>query len=199
MPQMSSVSKRSAASPGAKLPFASSTDATSALPTGKKMKMSSSAPMTTTIVAIVGSPLNAPERASVRARTTVKSESATAAPNPHDGPWVPAMKPSAKPQATPIAAAIDVARSRPIHARTSIAIAATTSGPSDHAAANAGHFGCVPDSAHESADGVPPSPHGANASASSATAAISGVVRSREVGVNVADARGGAVAGVAIV
>src|SRR5688572_13644018 len=197
-PQMSAVNRRSAASPGAKLPFVSCTEASSDLPTGKKMNSSSSIAMTTTIVAIVGSPLNAPARATARASTTVRSDNAIAAPKPNDGPFVPAMKPCANPQPTPSTAAIVAPLSLPNVASASAASDATMTGPSAHAAANAGHFGCVPDKAHVSAAGVSRPPHGTKVSASSAAAASSGVVRSRDVGMKTTGARGGAAAGVAI-
>src|SRR5687768_5408852 len=130
------------------------------------MKTSSRDAMTTTIVAIVGSPLNAPARATPRDIATTSSDRAMAAPQPHDGPCRPATKPLAMPHAAANAAAIHVARSWPIHAAISVATAAATTGPSHSAAANPGHLECVPENAHDNAEGVPPSPHGAKASAS---------------------------------
>src|SRR5688572_4438261 len=129
------------------------------------MKTSSSDAMTMTIVAIVGSPLNAPARAMPRDIATTSSDRAIVAPQPHEGPCRPATKPLPMPHTAANAAAIHVARSWPIHAAISVTTAAAMTGPSDSEAANPGHLGCVPEKAHDNADGVPPSPHGAKASA----------------------------------
>src|SRR5437870_13136632 len=152
------------------------------------MKTRSRAAVTTTMVATVASPPNAPRRASARARHTVSAPSASAAPRPNVGPLVPAKNPCAKPHANAKADASAAARSRPSHAKTVAASAATMSGANAMVAANAGHCVVDPASAKPSADGPPPAAHGTSTRATSAVAANAGVARSRDAGTNVAGA-----------
>ena len=64
------------------------------------MNSRSSAAITTTIVATVGSPPKRPRRATARAKQTVSAPSASAAPRPNDAPPLPAANPEPIPHAT---------------------------------------------------------------------------------------------------
>ena len=119
MPQMSPVNSRCTARPGTNRPSLSNAAAISALPTGKKMKISSSTAITTTMAATVGSPTKRPRRATARAKQMVSAISATDAPAPKETPAGPAAKPAANVQTTANAAAAAVPRSNPRHAHNS--------------------------------------------------------------------------------
>src|SRR5262245_19990169 len=136
------------------------------------MNSSSSAAMTTTIVATVGSPLNTPRRAIERAKQTVSAKSANAAPIPNAAPLVPAAKPEPNPQATAIAAAHAVHASLPHAENASVAREAARSGqniPSPENTLTSAEEPLMPD-------------QGTTASAASAIAATTAVARSRVIG-----------------
>src|SRR5205809_1497071 len=136
------------------------------------MNSSSSAAMTTTITATVASPLNTPRRAIARAKAAVSAPSASAAPTPNAAPLMPAAKPEPNPHTTAIAAAHAVQVSLPKAANASVASVVAMSGQNIPS----------PENARNSAEGPLAPDHGTMASATSATAAITAVARSRVVG-----------------
>src|ERR1700682_2604281 len=125
------------------------------------MKITSSAAITTTIAATVGSPPNTPRRAMARAKHTVSAVSAIAAPKPNDGPVAPSANAAPNVQTTANADAIAVPRSNSRNAQQRVATAAPI----------VAHRERSPPTARRSAEEAPVVAHGTNSSAASATPA----------------------------